>query len=295
VILAAPTPTRYSLARMCLERGVAVLAERPLAATSEGLAAFRHLTERNSGTYCSASYQMAAAPHVGRLRDRLSRGDLGKLKSARAVALGSQMPVPTPGLWELDKSKSGGGCLMHFGAHALALLQAAVPDAAVPPAKVTGMLSSSFLPDIEDTVEASLEFPQGLRVELLCTWSLTDRHESFVEVHLELEGGRVRLGPSQWELRTASGSVEQDSDAPDLGGAPGAPELGMSGQRVLHRALARAALTTPGDGAVPRPSEALRLAMVTEETLHRIYRGCTFNSDSKAPDRVAHRAAEASP
>ncbi|MCC7440474.1 MAG: Gfo/Idh/MocA family oxidoreductase [Bdellovibrionales bacterium] len=279
VVLATPTHTRYSLARMCLERGISVLAERPLAATAEGLAAFRHLVDRNTGTMCLAGYQMAEAPHVARLRERLSKGDLGLLRGARAIALGSQVPAAVEGLWELDRAKSGGGCLIHFGAHALSLLQAVVPSAADPSTPVAGNLSAAFLPDIEDAAELFLQLPGGVRAEFLCTWSLPDLPESRIEVRLEFERGSVLLTPSGWTLRPAAGAPELDSDDAPGGYAP-APDLGAAGYRVLHRKLAR------GEND-PR---SLSVAFAAEEMLHRIYAACPLARDPDAPARVAARA-----
>lgn len=112
VSICTPTPTHAELAIRCLEAGMNVLLEKPIALTLADARAIEEAAARSTGVLMVA--------HVVRffdgyraIRQRVMAGELGTVLAVRAERLSA---APGPSSWWHDESRSG-GTVVDFAIH----------------------------------------------------------------------------------------------------------------------------------------------------------------------------------
>ena len=117
VYVATPHTSHRELTELCLERGVAVLCEKPLGlnlAEVETMVA----TARRTGTYLMEALWTRFLPHVLAARELIDAGRIGRVESVRADFGFRADPDPTGRLWN---PALGGGALLDIGIYPLFL------------------------------------------------------------------------------------------------------------------------------------------------------------------------------
>jgi predicted dehydrogenase len=121
VIVAVPNHLHASVAREALERGVAVLVEKPLASTlaeAEALAALSH----TSGVPLQVGHMYRFSKTARLVKRAIDEGWLGPLRGfSIRYGVVSSWPATSGFYWR--KEQAGGGILMDMGPHALDLLR----------------------------------------------------------------------------------------------------------------------------------------------------------------------------
>lgn len=168
VHICTPHDQHASIAADCLERGVSVILEKPLAHT---LAEGRRLVEAaEAGTakiaVCFQNRYNATSRALSAL---LSSGELGAVLGASATVMWQRSAEyyqdrPWRGTW----SGGGGGLMMNQAVHTVDLLQWLVGDVVA----VRGNASTRFLGDaieVEDTAEFVAQHANGVRSAFYAT------------------------------------------------------------------------------------------------------------------------------
>ncbi|MEW9872149.1 Gfo/Idh/MocA family protein [Arthrobacter sp. HS15c] len=168
VHICTPHDQHASVAADCLERGVNVIVEKPLAHT---LAEGRRLVEAASAgrakiAVCFQNRYNATAQAMHAL---LASGELGPVVGASATVMWQRAPEyyqsrPWRGTW----AGGGGGLMMNQAIHTVDLLQWLVGDVVT----VTGNASTRFLGgtiEVEDTAEFVAEHANGARSAFYAT------------------------------------------------------------------------------------------------------------------------------
>lgn len=101
----------------CLERGIHVLCEKPMANTVEECEKMIKASEK-SGAKLAIGHIMRFGRHMQIVKEYVENGTLGKLTMVSEVR-NEPYFLPTRPRWFLQKKLSGGGIVMNFGAHAL--------------------------------------------------------------------------------------------------------------------------------------------------------------------------------
>lgn len=100
-IIASPNPTHHELARRCLEAGLDVLVEKPLALDSRSALALVTLAETR-GRLLATTFPALYLPGYDRCRDAVDSGTLGAVVSASSTRTSSGCPDPDADvLWDL--------------------------------------------------------------------------------------------------------------------------------------------------------------------------------------------------
>ncbi|MBN2536882.1 Gfo/Idh/MocA family oxidoreductase [candidate division WOR-3 bacterium] len=100
-IIATPNPTHYELTRRCLEAGLDVLAEKPLALDSRSALALVTLAEER-GRLLATTFPALYLPGYDRCRDAVDSGTLGAVVSASSTRTSSGCLDPDADvLWDL--------------------------------------------------------------------------------------------------------------------------------------------------------------------------------------------------
>ena len=91
VVIATPPATHLSLARACVERGLAVMIEKPLAVHSQQFAEYEALAQEFPSVPMHVGYVMPRNPQVGALLAELRSGRFGNVRGFVGVTLLSKM------------------------------------------------------------------------------------------------------------------------------------------------------------------------------------------------------------
>lgn len=160
VVVANPTAFHLNVAIPAAEAGCAILLEKPISATSEGLEVLRAAVQR-SGSRVLVGFQFRFHPGLLHARKTITDGDLGRIMFAGAD-FGEYLPAWHP--WEdyrqsyAARADLGGGVLL-TQCHSLDYVPWLVGNVQA----VWGFLGrlSDLEMDVEDTAEIGLRFTSG--------------------------------------------------------------------------------------------------------------------------------------
>lgn len=168
VHISTPHDQHAALAADCLERGVNVIVEKPLAHTLEEGRRLIEAAARSSAKIAVCFQNRYNAP-VQAMHALLSSGELGAVLGASATVMwqrsaGYYLSRPWRGSW----AGGGGGLMMNQAIHTVDLLQWLVGDVV----SLNGNASTRFLGgtvDVEDTAEFVAEHANGARSAFYAT------------------------------------------------------------------------------------------------------------------------------
>ncbi|WP_067934109.1 Gfo/Idh/MocA family protein [Alicyclobacillus kakegawensis] len=211
VSICTPNRTHAALVRTALAHGVDVLVEKPLC-TDVGDA--RRLVEaaQRGGRICMVGMTHRFRSDVQAIKRFIDAGDLGRLYYVRAHILRQR---GTPAGWFTDKSKSGGGCLMDIGVHALDLAWwlVGMPDLLSASGQLVAGIGryqtltasrwqssdpdnrDNQVFDVEDFATAYLRFAGGLVLQLEVSWAVNGPQDDALKVDVFGEAGGITLDP----------------------------------------------------------------------------------------------------
>lgn len=141
VVLATPAVTHAEMAIACLERGLHVLVEKPLALSVSSAEAVARSAER-AGTVVLVGHLMLYHPAVEYLRRLVESGELGEIFYISSVRA------------NLGRLRSDENALWSFGPHDLSMIDYLVP---VEPRTIAARGASYLQPGIADVVFVNLE------------------------------------------------------------------------------------------------------------------------------------------
>lgn len=203
-IIATPASTHLTIAKWCLERGVAVLIEKPLSIRAEDTREFATLTAKYPAIPCHAGYMAAQYPHLERARQLIGSGELGRVLEFRAVALQSHIMAAKPVRWEMIAAKSGGGAMINFAGHVISMLFRLFGL----PQSFRGVRWALHSTEVEDAFAARLDFG-NFSGELFSSWSVPGypRPQNLIEV--QCEQGSVLVENFGTSVRDGDGNTVQ--------------------------------------------------------------------------------------
>jgi predicted dehydrogenase len=170
VVIATPNGLHAQQAIACLERGLAVFCQKPLATTlvdvERVVAAARHSDSLLGIDFC---YRHIEGMHE--LRRRVLGGAIGEVVAVDLIFHNAYGPDKC---WCQDRQLAGGGCLLDLGVH---LLDLALWVQGMPPTeRVRSRLFSRGEPvqgrdgSLEDLAHAEFFQANGAIVRLACSW-----------------------------------------------------------------------------------------------------------------------------
>ena len=184
VVIATPSALHAKQAVQALERGVAVLCQKPLgrnAAEAQRVVDAARAADRLLGV--DLSYRHVAG--VDRIRGLVQEGALGQVFAVNLVFHNAYGPGKP---WFQDALLSGGGCLIDLGIHLvdLALWTLGYPEVEAVTASLRGAGAPAPSPErpreVEDYAAAQLELAGGTAVQLACSWRLPAGQDCLIEV-----------------------------------------------------------------------------------------------------------------
>lgn len=229
VVLATPSALHAEQCLSCLQRGLAVFCQKPLArTTAETVGVLDAAAAADLLLGVDLSYRWTDA--LQKMRSLILAGEIGRVYAADLTfhnAYGPDKP------WFLDPRLAGGGCAIDLGTH---LIDAALWTLGWP--QVLGVSSrllsrGSVLASadvVEDYATAELDLAGDAHVRLACSWFLHAGKDAEIEMTFHGDTGAVSLhnvGGSFYDFRAelrrgTSRSVV--SEPPDAWGGRAAVE-----------------------------------------------------------------------
>ena len=181
LVIATPSALHADQAVAALQRGVAVLCQKPLGRTERETARVVSAA-RAADKLLEVDLSYRFVNGVPQIRDLIRSGELGNVYAADLVfhnAYGPDKP------WFYDPALSGGGCAIDLGSHLVDLALWMLEYE-----KVVGVSSQLFaggnrlpLPTsvVEDYAVAQLDLEGGGTVRLACSWNLAAGRDAVIE------------------------------------------------------------------------------------------------------------------
>ena len=268
VTVCAPPVDHAALTIACLERGLHVLCEKPLAVTT-GEAWEMCETARRNGLQLAVASKFRHVPEVSWAREIVLGGELGEPVVATITFCS---PVDMSDRWNVRRHLSGGGVIIDNGCHAFDILHFLFGSVAR--VRATFLKATQRLP-VEDSAVVEVRADNGVvgRVEL--SWSWTTGRDTY----LVIQGtrGTVEVGWHGTRLKLAG------KDWREIGGSYN--KLDAHGR--MHLSFRNAVF----DGAEPwiRPTDCLR-AVATVEAAYRSVKSGTWERVDSESDIRSDRA-----
>ena len=211
VYIATPNHLHVAQAATCLEAGVAVLCEKPIAPTAAEAARLASVVERTGVPYATAFDQRYHPAHV-RLADLVRAGRIGTPTQVRldyACWLpGDWSPdaaaggAPAPDNWRVDRARAGGGAVIDLAPHGLDLAEVVTGQRLT---RLTGLLQDHVHDyDVDDGGALLGRFDGGA---LLVHTVGYNRPETLPRRRLEVTGTAGMLVAENTMGQTAGGTL----------------------------------------------------------------------------------------
>jgi predicted dehydrogenase len=169
VHICTPHNEHVAVAIDCLDAGVAVLLEKPVANTVAEAERLIDATRRHPDVKVGVCLQNRYNTAVRAARNLLESGDLGAVRGASATLLWHRPPEYYQARpWRGRKRDSGGGVLINQAVHTLDLLEWLLGDV-VEVRGHTGRYALDGVVDVEDTASVLLDHPGGARSVVFAT------------------------------------------------------------------------------------------------------------------------------
>ena len=197
-IVCTPTFTHFPIVKTLLERGAAVLIEKPLAESLDKCRALAKLaSEKNAIT--AVGYSIDYDPLFTEARRLIAAGALGRIRRYRAWVEHAEVFGPKKG-WLFQKEKSGGGVIINPAPHMLFFLL----EAFGPPRGLRAEFRSPYSA-VEDEAVVSFEHESGCAGVLKASWSVPSKPALESSLYIEGEAGSMAIGDDEILLGGAQG------------------------------------------------------------------------------------------
>jgi predicted dehydrogenase len=204
-IVCTPTFTHFSIVKALIERGVAVMIEKPLAENLEKCRALAKLAAEKKAI-TSVGYSIDFDPLFAEARRLIP--SLGKLKRYTAWVEHAEVFGPKKG-WLFQKAKSGGGVIINPAPHMLFFLLEAFGE----PKTVRAELRSPYSAGVEDEAKVELAH-DGFSGILNASWSVPNK--PVLELALFVEGEKGSLAVDGDEILVEEGGKVRSVARADL-------------------------------------------------------------------------------
>lgn len=179
VIISTPAYVREPICLTAYDRGLHVLAEKPLATTVD--ACHRILeAAKTAGKVLGGGFNMRYYPAFSYIKDVMDSGVLGKIDHVRIYG-GHEGLSKFVHDWEYQSDISGGGALWDVGIHMIDMARFLLGEIT----EVYGIATENVwqVPGSEDNAMAIFKSPDGVNAIYQATWIDWNGYKSAVEVY----------------------------------------------------------------------------------------------------------------
>jgi predicted dehydrogenase len=190
VVIATPNGAHAYQAIACLQRGLPVFCQKPLATnaadTDRIIAA-----ARKANKLLAVDYSYRHVQGMRALRERIRAGELGEIGAIDLIFHNAYGPNKQ---WCFDRSQAGGGCLLDLGVHLidLALWLQDAPSMRVVSSRLFSQGQVAGRQDVEDLAFVELVQSNGAVVRIACSWHAQIGCDAEISAHIHGSRGGAR-------------------------------------------------------------------------------------------------------
>jgi predicted dehydrogenase len=195
VFVCTPQFAHRPVAEACLNAGLDVFVEKPLAHKLEDAEAMLALLRQHPDAVAGMGYMKAHEAYCREVGRLIGDGVLGELKSFEASCYLSQVFAPKMG-WIYTRPLSGSGMVINSTCHLLHTLQRWFG----PVKAVTATCRSLYSAEVEDEADVHLEY-ESVSGRLHTSWSQPGYDVETSKVGIEGSTGRLDVDPAGFRLQ----------------------------------------------------------------------------------------------
>ena len=181
----------------CVQRGVHVLVEKPMAASVEGARRMVAAADE-AGVILSTPYVWRYHPVAREMKKLIAHGITGRIVGCegRCAAGGLSRYTQAHAGWMLEKARSGGGPMLNLGVHWIDLYRWLLADEVVEAIGKNASINAQY--DVEDNSFALLTFSRGTVLALDISYTVPESYPFGRDLYLALRGasGVLSWSPS---------------------------------------------------------------------------------------------------
>lgn len=185
VCIATPISSHYKLIKMCIDKNINFLVEKPFTKNSEEALELKSRLI-NSKVIHGVGYNRRFTDTFVKAKSIIDSKILGKITSINSSIFISSV-FSKQSSWRFKRKISGGGVLLDLGCHVIDLLLWYFGNIK----SVKGQIKSIYSEEVEDEVKANLMFENGIEANFECSWSKIGY--SFAELNIEIVGSNGYL------------------------------------------------------------------------------------------------------
>ncbi len=209
-IIATPTFNHMESALKCIEKGCHVFIEKPLAINCEQAQRIMEAAEKK-GVKVQVGFCNRFCPSITKGKQIIEKGEIGRLVEADAYMYIADVFEAHSG-WRYSKRTSGGGVLMDFGIHMLDEIcwYFGRVDS------VSAMSKKIYSKEVEDELNAVLNFKNGLKVAFDTSWSKENYRKSYSKLVVRGEKGKLIVTDQTLVHYDLDGKILEEYSYPQL-------------------------------------------------------------------------------
>jgi len=190
VYICTPTASHYEYAMAAMQRGIHVIVDKPMAASSEECEKLVQAAQ-DADVKLAVAFYLRFHPKMQKVRELIAEGALGTITWVNIVCSGWYNPgEDDPKYWRVQKRFSGGGgALSDIGVHRFDLLEFWLGSAQAQWGSVQHLVQPY---EVEDGCSAFLQLPGGAPVHAHFAWNTKAGMDRFEIVG---SAGKVLLEP----------------------------------------------------------------------------------------------------
>lgn len=186
-IIATPQFTHREIGLACLEKGLHVFSEKPLAHKLQDAIDMARAAAKRPSQVTATGFMKGHLTMWRHAAQCLQNGWIGRPRRFHASVYLSQVMAPPKG-WTFTKDQAGGGILINSGIHLIHYLRVLFGDANRVCACATPLHG-----EVEDTIAALLEFENGVFGSYNATWSVPGHSTESTTILIEAEQGILEI------------------------------------------------------------------------------------------------------
>lgn len=185
VIVATPTPSHFTIAKMALERSIPCFIEKPLTLSVTRSRELMQLAEQR-GVCAQVGFVLRYVATFSRLRELVHSGELGSVIRYQAEMSGNVITKPGKN-WRSDFA-AGGGCLNEYGPHLIDLCRFLFGDVTAIERAEKGHTHSTRA---DDRIAFDWVHDCGVPGEVKLDWCDTSKRKSVLRFSIDFEYAQV--------------------------------------------------------------------------------------------------------
>ena len=205
VYIATPVNLHIKIAQECAKRNLHFFVEKPLGRTSKECDLICNLMKDHK-VINMVGFYLRYSDTFRKARELLEKETIGQIKNVKCSIFQSTVLHKGSG-WRAKKEQSGGGVLIDLGVHLIDLLLWYFGKIK----SVKGFTESHHIRDIEDSVQASLLFDNGINCSFEASWNV--KNYRLQETTLEIEGslGKIKVNEDYVKIDYNAGQKNNEN------------------------------------------------------------------------------------